>query len=143
GGGAGARAGAHRDYGCLTLIRSDASGLEVQTRDGEWLPVEAPAGGYVVNIGDLLARWTNGRWVSTLHRVVGRDGASPRRQSRASRHERPVFAGRAIETSSPRVVTIFETTPGGMFLTGGAVAPAAAAIASAAARTAITRMAPP
>jgi len=80
GSGAGARAGAHRDYGCLTLIRSDAAGLEVETRDGEWLPVQAPPGGYVVNIGDLLARWTNGRWVSTLHRVVGA-GDAPRRQS--------------------------------------------------------------
>lgn len=80
GGGAGARAGAHRDYGCLTLIRSDAAGLEVETRSGEWLPVQAPPGGYVVNIGDLLQRWSNDRWVSTLHRVVGDDDA-PRRQS--------------------------------------------------------------
>jgi isopenicillin N synthase-like dioxygenase len=76
----GTRAGAHRDYGCLTLIHSDASGLEVETRSGEWLPVEAPPGGYVVNIGDLLQRWSNDRWVSTLHRVVG-DGSAPRRQS--------------------------------------------------------------
>ena len=80
GGGEGARAGAHRDYGCLTLIRSDAAGLEVETRSGEWVPVQAPPGGYVVNIGDLLQRWSNDRWVSTLHRVVGDDSA-PRRQS--------------------------------------------------------------
>jgi isopenicillin N synthase-like dioxygenase len=80
-GAGGARAGAHRDYGVLTLIRSDAAGLEVQTRDGEWLPVQAPPGGFVVNIGDLLQRWTRDRWVSTLHRVVGREGAAPRRQS--------------------------------------------------------------
>lgn len=80
-GAGGARAGAHRDYGCLTIIRSDAAGLEVQTRGGEWLPVQAPAGGFVVNIGDLMQRWTGDRWVSTLHRVVGQEGASPRRQS--------------------------------------------------------------
>lgn len=80
GGGVGARAGAHRDYGVLTLIRSDAAGLEVQTRSGEWVPVQAPPGGYVVNIGDLLQRWSNDRWVSTLHRVVG-DSNAPRRQS--------------------------------------------------------------
>ena len=80
-GAAGARAGAHRDYGCLTIIRSDASGLEVETREGEWLSVEPPPGGLVVNIGDLMQRWTGDRWVSTLHRVVGREGASPRRQS--------------------------------------------------------------
>jgi isopenicillin N synthase-like dioxygenase len=80
-GGGGTRAGAHRDYGCLTIIRSDAGGLEAQTRSGEWLPVQAPPGGFVVNIGDLMQRWTGDRWVSTLHRVVGSAGASPRRQS--------------------------------------------------------------
>ena len=80
-GAGGARAGAHRDYGVLTLIRSDAAGLEVQTRDGEWLPVQAPPGGFVVNIGDLLQRWTRDRWVSTLHRVVGTEAQAPRRQS--------------------------------------------------------------
>lgn len=77
----GARAGAHRDYGCLTIIRSDAGGLEAKTRAGEWLPVAAPPGGFVVNIGELMQRWTGDRWVSTLHRVVGPEGASTRRQS--------------------------------------------------------------
>ena len=80
-GAGGARAGAHRDYGCLTIIRSDGGGLEAQTRGGEWLPVQAAPGGFVVNIGDLMQRWTGDRWVSTLHRVVGLEGASPRRQS--------------------------------------------------------------
>jgi isopenicillin N synthase-like dioxygenase len=80
-GAGGARAGAHRDYGCLTIIHSDAGGLEAQTRGGEWLPVQAPAGGFVVNIGDLMQRWTGDRWVSTLHRVVGEEDVSPRRQS--------------------------------------------------------------
>lgn len=79
-GAGGTRAGAHRDYGVLTLIHSDAAGLEVQTRSGDWLPVQAPPGGYVVNIGDLLQRWSRDRWISTLHRVVG-DGGAPRRQS--------------------------------------------------------------
>ena len=80
-GAGGARAGAHHDYGCLTIIRSDAAGLEAQTRDGEWLPVQAPPGGFVVNIGDLMQRWTRDRWVSTLHRVVGAEDHAPRRQS--------------------------------------------------------------
>ena len=80
-GAGGARAGAHRDYGCLTIIRSDGAGLEVETRSGEWLPVQAPPGGLVVNIGDLMQRWTGDRWVSTMHRVVGKKSASPRRQS--------------------------------------------------------------
>src|SRR5262245_13681110 len=79
-GAGGARAGAHRDYGCLTIIRSDAGGLEAETPDGEWLPVAAPPGGFVVNIGDLMQRWTGDRWISTPHRVMG-DGDAPRRQS--------------------------------------------------------------
>jgi isopenicillin N synthase-like dioxygenase len=79
-GAGGGRAGAHRDYGCLTIIRSDAAGLEVQTRGGDWVAVEPPEGGFVVNIGDLMQRWTGDRWVSTLHRVVG-EGEAPRRQS--------------------------------------------------------------
>jgi isopenicillin N synthase-like dioxygenase len=80
-GAGGPRAGAHRDYGCLTIIHSDAAGLEVQARSGEWLAVQAPPGGFVVNIGDLMQRWTGDRWVSTPHRVVGEEGVSRRRQS--------------------------------------------------------------
>jgi isopenicillin N synthase-like dioxygenase len=79
------RAGAHRDYGFLTILRSEnvAGGLEVQTREGGWLPVEAPPDSFVVNLGDMLAEWTEGRWVSTLHRVAlpPPGAAAPRRQS--------------------------------------------------------------
>jgi isopenicillin N synthase-like dioxygenase len=96
----GARAGAHRDYGCLTIIRSDAGGLEAQTRDGEWLAVQARSGGFVVNIGDLMQRWTGDRWVSTLHRVVGAEGESPRRQSLVFFH-------------NPRSDALIETLGGG------------------------------
>jgi isopenicillin N synthase-like dioxygenase len=66
------RAGAHRDYGFVTILRSEnvAGGLEVQTRDGTWLAVEAPPNAFVVNLGDMLAEWTSGHWVSTLHRVA-------------------------------------------------------------------------
>jgi isopenicillin N synthase-like dioxygenase len=99
-GGGGARAGAHRDYGCLTVIRSDAGGLEAQTRDGSWLPVQAPPGGFAVNIGDLMQRWTGDRWVSTLHRVVGAEGGSPRRQSLVFFH-------------NPRSDAVIETLGGG------------------------------
>jgi isopenicillin N synthase-like dioxygenase len=64
------RAGAHRDYGFLTILRSDDApgGLEVQTLAGEWVPVRPPADSFVCNIGDLLAEWTG--WTSTLHRVA-------------------------------------------------------------------------
>lgn len=60
-----------------------AGGLEVQTRDGEWLAVETAQDSFVVNLGDLLAEWTDGRWVSTLHRVAvpPAGAAGTRRQS--------------------------------------------------------------
>jgi isopenicillin N synthase-like dioxygenase len=66
------RAGAHTDFDVLTLLRPDDApgGLEVMTEHGIWMPVRAPADGFVVNIGEMMARWTNDRWKSTLHRVV-------------------------------------------------------------------------
>jgi len=64
------RAGAHTDYGTMTVLQTDdVPGLEVH-RDGRWEPVEPIPDLLVVNVGDLLARWTNDRWRSTLHRVV-------------------------------------------------------------------------
>lgn len=86
------RAGAHSDYGSLTILRQEAApgGLQVLTRDGRWTPVPAIAGAYVVNIGDLMARWTNDRWVSTVHRVVNPPPdavGSTRRQSIAFFHQ--------------------------------------------------------
>jgi isopenicillin N synthase-like dioxygenase len=79
------RAGAHTDYGTVTILRQDAvGGLEVLGRAGEWTGVESVPGAFVINIGDLMARWTNDRWRSTLHRVVdpaGPPAAAARRQS--------------------------------------------------------------
>jgi isopenicillin N synthase-like dioxygenase len=80
------RAGAHSDYGTLTILRSEnvAGGLQVRSRAGQWLDVVAPAGAYVINIGDMLMRWTNDRWVSTLHRVVNPPAAQAGRSRRQS-----------------------------------------------------------
>jgi isopenicillin N synthase-like dioxygenase len=81
------RAGAHTDYGTVTILRQDAEGgLEVLGPDGTWAEVEPVPGAFVINIGDLMARWTNDRWRSTLHRVVdppGPSAATARRQSMA------------------------------------------------------------
>ena len=65
------RAGAHTDYGSLTIVRQEAApgGLEVFTMDGDWIPVPVIPGALVVNIGDLMAQWTNDLWTSTRHRV--------------------------------------------------------------------------
>ncbi|MGE0153462.1 MAG: isopenicillin N synthase family dioxygenase [Reyranellaceae bacterium] len=72
------RAGAHSDYGALTILRGDAApgGLQVKTRAGDWIDAAIPEGGFMINIGDLMAQWTNDRWVSTLHRVVNPPPAS-------------------------------------------------------------------
>lgn len=64
------RMGAHSDYGVHTiLLADDVPGLQVRHEDA-WQPVQVPPGSLIVNIGDMLATWTNDRWVSTLHRVV-------------------------------------------------------------------------
>ena len=73
------RAGAHTDYGMLTILNGEnkAGGLQVQTRSGDWVNVETEPDTFVVNIGDLLMRWTNDRWVSNTHRVVNPPGSEP------------------------------------------------------------------
>lgn len=65
------RAGAHSDYGSVTLLFQDRrGGLQVKGLDGEWIDVAPIEGTVVVNAGDLLARWSNDLIRSTLHRVV-------------------------------------------------------------------------
>tara|TARA_Y100001934_G_scaffold279565_1_gene383751 strand:- start:2345 stop:3304 length:960 start_codon:yes stop_codon:yes gene_type:complete len=80
------RAGAHTDFGFLTVLLSEdkPGGLEVMNLEGDWIAPPAPVGTYVVNLGDSLMRWTDDLWRSTRHRVVnppeGSEGGS-RRQS--------------------------------------------------------------
>jgi isopenicillin N synthase-like dioxygenase len=67
--------GAHTDYGTITVLADDGvGGLQVRTRDGSWIDVEIPGDMLVVNLGDLMAIWTNDRWVSNPHRVVNPPG---------------------------------------------------------------------
>ena len=72
-------AGAHTDYGAITLLMTDGEpGLQVKPRGATWVDVPAAPGAFVVNIGDCLMRWTNDIYVSTPHRVL-----PPKRQRRS------------------------------------------------------------
>jgi isopenicillin N synthase-like dioxygenase len=80
------RMGAHTDYGIVTVLHADpVAGLQVLGPDEAWRDVVPLPGAYLVNVGDLLAEWTNDRWRSTLHRVVpppaGADGPVLRRSA--------------------------------------------------------------
>ncbi len=62
---------AHTDYGGLTLVaQDDVGGLQVETAAGRWTDVPPLPGHFVINIGDLMALWTDGRFRSTRHRVL-------------------------------------------------------------------------
>ena len=70
-GGSETASGAHTDHGIVTILwQDDSGGLEVLDRDGNWLAAPPVPGSYVVNIGELMKRWTNGRFRATVHRVI-------------------------------------------------------------------------
>ena len=72
-------AGAHTDYGAITLLMTDGEpGLQVRPRGQDWIDVPHVENAYIVNIGDCLMRWTNDIYVSTPHRVL-----PPKRQRRS------------------------------------------------------------
>ncbi len=82
------RMGAHSDYTTYTLLLADpVPGLQIVGSDGSWVDVIPAAGNLLMNVGDLLAIWTNDAWPSTLHRVVPMAlGAAERRRSVAWFH---------------------------------------------------------
>lgn len=82
------RRGPHTDFGALTVLYTEhnRSGLQVRTTDQEWIDVPAVPDSFVINIGDLMALWTGGRWTSTMHQVV-----NPDLDSSSSRLSLPFF----------------------------------------------------
>ena len=88
------RAGAHTDYGAVTILKTGGPGLQVrrdvaqqdQGKEG-WIDAPDLDDAFIVNVGDMMRRWTNDKWASTLHRVVGMSdtditgAADDRRQS--------------------------------------------------------------
>ncbi len=82
--------GEHTDYGIVTVLWADqVRGLQVLDPDGRWQDVAPAEGALLINLGDLMARWTNERWMSTLHRVKPPivDGTIERRRSAAYFHD--------------------------------------------------------
>jgi isopenicillin N synthase-like dioxygenase len=75
------RSGAHTDFGTMTLLfhYGSAEGLEIQRPNGTWLHAPSMPGAAIVNVGDLLTRWTNAQLRSVLHRVVPPEGEAAQR----------------------------------------------------------------
>ncbi len=91
-------AGAHTDWGAITILAQDSSGgLEVQTVTGDWIEAIPIPGTFVVNLGDLMARWTNGIYNSNMHRVMNK-------QPDGVRYSLPYF-------HSPREDAVIEPIP--------------------------------
>jgi isopenicillin N synthase-like dioxygenase len=84
--------GPHTDYGVVTVLWADdvLPGLQILDSDGAWHDVRQSSGALLINLGDLLARWTNDRWISTMHRVlapIDPDGRPLLRRSAAFFHD--------------------------------------------------------
>jgi isopenicillin N synthase-like dioxygenase len=93
----------HTDYGFITLLaQDDVGGLEVRNKAGEWVPAPPIPGTFVMNVGDILARWSNDLFVSTPHRVRNRSGRE--------RYSQPFFFDPSMETE---IAALPPTVPAG------------------------------
>ena len=92
--------GAHTDYECFTILHQQAPGLQVRNRAGDWVEAPPIPGTFVVNIGDMMERWTNDLYASTVHRVINTSGRK--------RFALPLFFGANYDT----VVNCLETCQG-------------------------------
>lgn len=91
-------AGAHTDFGWITVLGQDQNGgLEIETAGGEWIAVDPILGAFVVNLGDLVPAWTNGLYHSSLHRVLNKKAG-------IDRYSIVLFY-------NPRYETVIETIP--------------------------------
>jgi isopenicillin N synthase-like dioxygenase len=83
--------GAHNDYECFTILwQDDTGGLQVGNRDGDWVEAPPIPGAFIINVGDMMMRWSNDQFVSTPHRVIN--------SSRRERYSMPFFFGVNFDT---------------------------------------------
>ena len=95
------RAGAHTDYGAFTILYSGGPGLQVkkdvatggggEDQEGGWVSVPHVENAFIVNIGDMMRRWTNDVWVSTLHRVIVPESTETDPSATAERRQSVAF----------------------------------------------------
>jgi isopenicillin N synthase-like dioxygenase len=95
-------AGAHTDWGALTmLLQDDAGGLEVCDAEGRWIRATPIPGTFVVNLGDMVRRWTNDMYQSTPHRVVNAASGRDRYSVAAFYSPRRDYVVRCVPTCRP------------------------------------------
>ena len=101
------RSAAHQDINFITLlIQATGGGLELQTPDGDWMPIEAEPNQLIVDSGDMMANLTNGQFRSTMHRVVNPPDLAKRRLSM------PFFMHPTKDTDLTPLPACIESTSG-------------------------------